>query len=286
MAFPATEATLLLFVSKLYQDGLAPGTIKSYLAAVRFGSIRRGLGNPQLHLMPQLEYALKGVKRLSTKGCRKRLPITPDILRKLKAVWQRDPKARDCKMLWAASCLCFFAFLRSGEVVSPSTRCYDATTHLCFEDVRVNDRQFPSALQVTVKASKTDPFRQGVVLHVGASGDSLCPVAAVLDYMVARGGKAGPLFMWKDGRFLTREDFVAGLRVALKTAGLAADDYAGHSFRIGAATTAAQCGLQDALIKTLGRWESSAYTRYIRTSADTLRNVARTLSHGGVGVGR
>ena len=75
----------------------------------------------------------------------------------------------------------------------------------------MNDRQFPSALQVTVKASKTDPFRQGVVLHVGASGDSLCPVAAVLDYMVARGGKAGPLFMWKDGRFLTREDFVAGL---------------------------------------------------------------------------
>ena len=73
--------------------------------------------------------------------------------------------------------------------------------------------------------------------------------------MVARGGKAGPLFMWKDGRFLT----------------------------IGAATTAAQCGLQDALIKTLGRWESSAYTRYIRTSADTLRKVARTLMCGGVG---
>ena len=230
--------------------------------------------------MPQLEYALKGVKRLSTKGCRKRLPITPDILRKLKAVW---PKARDCKMLWAASCLCFFAFLRSGEVVSPSARCYDATTHLCFEDVRVDDRQSPSALQVTIKASKTDPFRQGVVLHVGALGDSLCPVAAVLDYIVARGGKAGPLFMWKDGRFLTRENFVAGLRVALKTAGMAAHNYAGHSFRIG---PAAQCGLQDALIKTLGRWESSAYTRYIRTSADTLRKVAGTLTHGGVGVGR
>ena len=32
----------------------------------------------------------------------------------------------------------------------------------------------------------------------------------------------------------------------------------------GAATMAASCRLQDSLIKTLGRWESAAYTMYIR----------------------
>ena len=67
------------------------------------------------------------------------------------------------------------------------------------------------------------------------------------------------------------------VRAALSALGFPAKSYAGHSFRIGAATTAAQRGVQDSLIKTLGRWESSAYMTYIRTAPETLRKVARTL---------
>ena len=44
----------------------------------------------------------------------------------------------------------------------------------------------------------------------------------------------------------------------------------GHSFRIGAATTAARMGLEDSLIQTLGRWQSSAFLRYFRTSGQVL----------------
>ena len=40
---------------------------------------------------------------------------------------------------------------------------------------------------------------------------------------------------------------------------LEASEFAGHRFRIGAATTAAARGVEDSLIKTLGHWESSAY---------------------------
>ncbi len=95
-----------------------------------------------------------------------------------------------------------------------------------------------------------------------------------LSYIAARGCQPGPLFIWKDGRFLTRDGFVTSLRAVLKEAGYAATDYAGHSFRIGAATTAARCGIQDSLIKTLGR---CAYTQYIRTAPEVLRKVAKTL---------
>ena len=47
------------------------------------------------------------------------------------------------------------------------------------------------------------------------------------------------------------------------------EHYSGHSFRIGAATTAAECGLQDSMIKAVERWESSAYQVYVRMPKDT-----------------
>ena len=64
---------------------------------------------------------------------------------------------------------------------------------------------------------------------------------------------------------------------ALSAAGYAAKDYAGHSFRIGAATTTACQGVQGSLIKTLGHWESAAYMHYIRTAPEVLFRVAKTL---------
>jgi len=44
-AYPTSENTLMLFVAHLHSEGLAPGTIKSYLAGVRHDQIGAGLGN-------------------------------------------------------------------------------------------------------------------------------------------------------------------------------------------------------------------------------------------------
>ena len=170
-----------------------------------------------------------------------------------------------------------FGFLRSGEVVAPNQHEFDPGTTLCYSDILVDSKLKPTMIQATIKASKTDPFRQGVSLYLGATGMQLCPVTAVLAYMVVRGNSPGPLFHWQNGSYLTRESFINSLREVLTSAGYPPEKYAGHSFRIGAATTAARCGIPDSLIQTLGRWQSSAYMRYIRTSPDTLRQVSTTL---------
>ena len=151
----------------------------------------------------------------------------------------------------------FRFFFRCAEVVVPSDSTFDEASHLAAGDVRTSD---PHYLQVNIKASKTDPFHQGVFVYLGRTNVDVCPVAAVLAYMVIRGPAPDPFFRFEDGKYLTRGCFVAAVRAALKQSSIDDSKYSGHSFRIGAATTAAHQGLPDSLIKTLGCWESSAYT--------------------------
>ena len=115
----------------------------------------------------------------------------------------------------------------------PSERHFDPETHLCFGDIWVDKHENPSMLQVLIKCSKTDPYRLGVTLYIGATNTELCPVAAVIEYLLARGSKEGPLFIWQDGCYLTRQSFVQAVREALSMAGMEAKNYASHSFRIG-----------------------------------------------------
>ena len=241
--------------------------------------ISQGMGDPNMGSMPRLELVVRGMKKEQAGRPKKvRLPITPSILRQIRQRWERQGTEWDQIMLWAAVCLCFFGFLRSGEVVVPSDTGFDASQHLSFADVAVDSQERPSYLKVKIKQSKTDPFRKGVEIIIGRTGGPLCPVAAVLAYMARRGPGSGPLFRFCDGRPLTRQRFVLNLREVLQEAGLHPEKYAGHSFRIGAATTAAASGVQDSLIKTMGRWESVAYQLYVRTPRDQLAAVASTLA--------
>ena len=85
--------------------------------------------------------------------------------------------------------------------------------------------------------------------------------------------------MYGSGLFLTRENFVAVVRRALEAAGLEASEFNGHSFRIGAATTAASRGMEDSMIKTLGCWESDAYQRYVRIPRQDLAYYTKVLAN-------
>ena len=60
----------------------------------------------------------------------------------------------------------------------------------------------------------------------------------------------GGIFISKRKQF--KSSFPLGIRSPL----VKVKDYAGHSFRIGAATTAAVAGLEDSAIQTLGKWRA------------------------------
>ncbi len=276
--FPVTVARFAAFLG---QQQLKHRTIKTYLSGIRFAQIQAGLGDPfHAKSMPLLEYVLSGIKREHSKvGAppKPRLPVTLDILEHLRGTWLHPPIKPDSVMLWAATCTGFFGFLRAGEFTVPSAQGYDPQVHLNLADLALDSHKQPSLIRLRIKQSKTDPLRQGADIFLGATAANICPVKALIHYIAVRSPTPGPLFVFQSGTPLTRKALVSHVQSALCHAGISPAAYTGHSLRIGAATTAAQRGLEDSVIQTLGRWKSKAYLAYIKIPPQELASVARAL---------
>ncbi|KAK2547343.1 Protein STPG4 [Acropora cervicornis] len=72
-------------------------------------------------------------------------------------------------------------------------------------------------------------------------------------YLRLQGSSKGPLFIDSTGQPLTRVHSSSFLQSTMAAAGIPGQ-FSGHSFHIGTATTAAQPGIPDHLIKTMGKW--------------------------------
>ena len=182
-------------------------------------------------------------------------------------------------LLWAACSMCFFGFFRVGEITAPSKDAFKSSQHLAWGDVSVDSVTHPSVVKVHLKFSKCDQLGKGVDVFLGRSGNRICPVAACLAYMAICGPIPGPFFCGKDDAPLTKPQFVSLVREVLTDAGLDATLYSGHSFRLGAATSAAQAGMEDSTIKALGRWSSTAFLLCIRTPKHHLAQLTTSLAH-------
>ncbi len=98
---------------------------------------------------------------------------------------------------------------------------------------------------VRLKASKTDPLRQGQAIVIGRTNSPL------MAYLNSR--PFWTPFHHESGAFLTREKLTKETRLLISKGGLDSSEFAGHNFRIGGATTAASANLPPWLIKVLGR---------------------------------
>lgn len=254
-------------------------TVRSYLSAIRFYQIQSGLPDPSLSPCPKLPYVLKGIRKSShAAGTNHRLPLTPDHLRKIHSTWSQQPITFNKTMLWAAFCMGFFGFMRSGEFTS-TVQDNELITSVSISDVSIDSRTNPQVLTIYVRRSKTDQFSEGKQIHLGRTGNDLCPVSAILAYLAVRPRNPGPLFVYQDGSPLSRRQLVTQLRSALSEAGIDTTGFSGHSFRIGAATTAASAGLSDSLIQRLGRWKSDAFKSYIRKNSKEIAAVTARLAN-------
>ena len=127
---------------------------------------------------------------------------------------------------------------------------------------------------------KSDPFRKGVTIQLHISNHTICPFSVIKKYLAVRRGREALFclsdpFIKEDGCALDRIVFITSLKHILYICGCNSNLDNGHSFRIGASTSAGYVNIQDHLIKTLGRWSSDSYCRYKRISKETIQKAQK-----------
>ena len=170
------------------------------------------------------------------------------------------------RMLWAAFTMAFYGFFRVSELIN----------------LHWNDVSFSlDHIYVSLHQSKTDPFRCGCTVKIFKTNSSTCPHHAIDRYRKVSGDVSPSASLYQVGRFhpLSRAAVTNTLRQLLKHAGFDYPHYSSHSFRIGAATTAAASGHPAWLIKNLGRWTSNAYLTYIHQQPALTSKIYELLSH-------
>ena len=277
-----TEDTLSHFVIYCHDSlNLRFETIKLYLCGIRYHLLLQGAENPftSSEGLPRLQMLMNGIKR-QHKACHpKRKPITTRILSDFVSVLQQGVFTPYSDLLMSTVCVvAFFGFLRCAEFTCKSS--FDPDCNLCLNDLKI----YENYAILTLKQSKTDPFRKGIDVKLFQTYASLCPVQQCTAYLSKRNtifssAPHDPLFIMENGKPLTRSDFLTMLNELLTRTDHADSGISGHSFRIGAATSAAEARIEDHLIKSMGRWSSDSYLRYIRTDNAVIQNAQISMLH-------
>ena len=96
--------------------------------------------------------------------------------------------------------------------------------------------------------------------------------------MAFRGPSSGLFFKLVNGNPLPSPVLPTKSEQAVKQWVCQSQNFAGHSSRIGAATAAANAGIEDSAIQMLGRWNIAAFLSYILTPREHLARFSRALA--------
>ena len=253
------------FISYLSWKGYAGATISTYISGIAFGM--QTLGWPDVTSSFIIRRLVDGCRR---KHARRdtRCPVTLPILRSIvNSLAHVCANSYELALYRAAFLVAFFGFLRVGEFTTNSRH---GTVSLSEGDVHIRGIGHLAQLHVTIQKSKTDQTGRGCRIVIPPNDMScMCPIRAVGAYIAIRGPHGSAFFRHFDSSPLTRHQFNATLKRVLTFCELPVAFYSSHSFRIGAATSAAMAGVPDACIQTMGRWASNTHRRYIRPNPNS-----------------
>lgn len=260
--WPASVKTICLYAQHLSRHA-APTTIRNYIQGIKVWHQLKFLDTAHFdHICISL--TLRGIARLKQHVPNKALPITPQLLLKIRKSLNMNDQ-QDV-VYWALMLLSFHLMLRSANAVPQSVGKFDPAKQLVRGDVQVTR----SALLVTLKWSKTLQFggRQHVIPVLANPGSELCLHEAYTN-MCERvpGGPNAPAFsvITKSGlRPVTYGQYQSKIRKSLTGIVSEPAAYSSHSFRRGGANFLFSAGVPRDVIKLVGDWRSDAVDSYIQ----------------------
>ena len=257
-SLPVSVAQVILYVANLAEQGARPTTVATQLSALSFIHKLRGLPDPTATFI--VSKMVQGLRHTS-KPPTARLPITLQILQRITSALTITITSHYQRTMFRAMfLLAFYACLRIGEIARNKI-----STHLLqLSDVRFGHALGISNTNAIVNLSSFKHSSPNSIQSIKIrDSPPMYPVRSLINYIKLRGTQHGPLFIWQDGTPVTYNQFTNVLKSCLAAAGLPAQQYKSHSFRIGRATLALQEGYTELQIMKLGRWKSTAHLRYL-----------------------
>ncbi len=245
------------FISHLnINKKLQISSIKGYLSGLQFFH-KLLYGSPSAHIAnSQTSLLIKGIQKTNPTRPDSRQPITLKILTKCISTLHSGHTAHTLDAMFI---LAFFGFLRCSELAISSS--FDPAIHPTISDLVVLDDE---TISYTIKQSKTDQTKKGHFIYIFKLQSPILPYQTLLAFLHLRKSQSklpsDPLFTDDSNRPVTRFWFQKHLKAVLLLSGTPAGNFSSHSFRIGAATTAALKGLSQQQIQELGRQRLSKVT--------------------------
>ncbi len=237
ISLPLSPSNLGLFIAYMFQHQYAVSTTNTYVSAL--GYCHRLMGLPDPSKVFWVMEMLKGYRKMGLR-IDSRLPITLPILL-ISTKLFRLCVLMSTMPFYSRPCVQrhFLHFYGLGKLPTvPGLQRF-------FKQSRWSSLWICLALSWALRLNSSIlsiPITIRVLqLHYPRRTD-ICPVQSLLDYFSHRGLSDGPLFKTLDGHAVSRKTFSEFLSLVFRSCGLDSSKYKGHSFRIGAATFAADCG--------------------------------------------
>jgi hypothetical protein len=269
---PVSQDTLASFITDLAR-AYAGNTIANYIQGVRaWHRIYDISWNiDELHIQTML----RGARKSTPEALKlpKRLPLLIDDIVAVRA--QLNLSQPLDAAVFACLTTTFFTAARLGEFTIKNLSSFNIEAHIKITDIRhdIEDRNGNKVTTFHIPQTKIVPREKGgETLFWARQEGPADPHAALANHLeINQPPQLAHLFAyWHNGshRPLTKTIFLARLKRALKDAGRPIKH--GHSIRIGATLEYLLRGIPFEAMKSIGRWSSDSFSRYLRKHAQIL----------------